>query len=42
MSTRNTPYSTVTMALRAPRVVVVFDGGAGWTYRARRALHRMG
>lgn len=35
-------YSTVSMALRPPRVVVVFDGGDQWTYWARRALHLAG
>ena len=35
-------YSTVSMGLRPPRVVVVFDGGERWTYWARRALHLAG
>lgn len=35
-------YSTVSMALRPPRTVVVFDGGDQWTYWARRALHLAG
>lgn len=35
-------YATVRMALRAPRAVIVFDGGEYWTYWARRALHLAG
>lgn len=35
-------YSTVSMALRPSRVVVVFDGGDQWTYWARRALYLSG
>lgn len=35
-------YSTVGMGLRSPRAIVVFDGGDGWTYRVRHALHLAG
>lgn len=35
-------YSTVSMGLRAPRVVIVFDGGSQWTYWAQRGLHLAG
>lgn len=32
-------YATVRRGLRAPRIAIVFDGGAHWSYWARRALH---
>jgi DNA-directed RNA polymerase subunit RPC12/RpoP len=32
-------YATLRMGLRPPRVAVVFDGGVGWHYWARLALH---
>src|SRR5688500_16824322 len=35
-------YSTISMGLRAPRVVIVIDGGNYWTYWARRALYLAG
>jgi hypothetical protein len=35
-------YSTVSMGVRPPRVVILFDGGDRWTYWARRALHLAG
>jgi hypothetical protein len=35
-------YSTVSMALRPSRTVVVVDGGDQWTYWAKRALYLSG
>jgi hypothetical protein len=35
-------YATLGLTLRAPRVVIVFDGGEHWTYWARRALYEAG
>jgi hypothetical protein len=36
------PYTSVSVTLRPPRVVIVIDGGEHWSYWARRALHRAG
>lgn len=42
MTVSTTTYSTVSMALRPPRAVVVFNGGDNWTFWARRALYLAG
>lgn len=35
-------FASVSVTLRSPRVVVVIDGGAHWSYWVRRALYRAG
>lgn len=39
VSSRSDGYATTRIGLRAPRVAIVFDGGAHWHYWARLALH---